>query len=173
MTASVREGPAHAEVVFAAKGCVFASYLNVGIAIFAARPALDDVAHLRKITSELVRAYGCTSTFYLATNNAPLPDAPVRDFLQALTNEVAKDLIAVASVIHGDGFWAGAVRGFATSVHWMSGHEYKRRVFSKCDEAVRWLAPLHSEVSLAIGAAELEREIVNLLANPSVPPGTR
>lgn len=164
----VGQDPARAEIAFDAEGCVFASYLNVGIAIFSRRVPLAAMAELRKVTSDLAREYGRTSTLYYAINDVPLPAAPVRDAMQALTSELAQELVAVASVIHGDGFWASAIRGFATSVHWVRGHEYKKRVFSRSDEAVHWLAPLHSERSLFVSAADLEGEIARLLALPSL-----
>jgi hypothetical protein len=155
-------------IAFETRGFVFASYLNVGIAIFARKLPVELVPELRTITSDLIRDHGCTSTLYIPIHNMPMPDAATRTAVQALSNELASNLIAVAVVITGDGFWTSAMRGLATSMHWFNKQKFKMRAVATVAEGVTWLATLHSAESLAVEPSELQAVIAPLLERSSL-----
>jgi hypothetical protein len=160
--------PHKAAITYEAKGFVFASYLNVGIAIFSEKMPAQLVQELRPITLELARQHKLTSTIYIPVDGMPMPDAQARDALQKLASELSDDIIAIAQVISGDDLWASAVRGLATSLQWVNRTKYKVKAFSTVAEATAWLAPIHSARSHAIDPDDLAREIARLLARPSL-----
>lgn len=172
MTTSTRPQVAQprTEIAYEANGFVYAALSNIGIAIFGTKANVENIRELPKITIDLVSEYGCTSTIYIAVRSMPIPDAEARALLQQQAAELATHLVAVANVIGGDGFYASAIRGFVTSLHWIgSGHKhFNMRVFPRFAAAAHWLAAEHSAKSLAIDGADLEREVACLLERPSL-----
>lgn len=63
---------------------------------------------------------------------------------------------ALATVIHGEGFWAATIRSVAGGLAVLSRVKFPQRVFHGVDPAVRWLAPMLADVGDARVQSALE-----------------
>jgi hypothetical protein len=63
---------------------------------------------------------------------------------------------ALATVIHGEGFWAATVRSITAGLGALSRVKFPQRVFDHVDPATRWIAPLLADVGDARVARALD-----------------
>lgn len=156
------------EIVCETGGCIIAVWRDVSIGIWGRSATLPLVLELEKVRERISSRYPKTSSIHVLVNNAGLPNPDARSKLEDITAEAEARLIAVATVVTGSGFRVSAVRGFLTSMHWLKRRPYGARVCSSIDEAVGWLAPLHSAGSEAVDPAALERLLRGLCGRPSI-----
>jgi hypothetical protein len=67
-----------------------------------------------------------------------MPSAEVREAARRLTDETANDVLFHATVLFGDGFWAGAIRALVNGIFMLSRSRYPQSIFSNIEDAVRW-----------------------------------
>jgi hypothetical protein len=154
------------------EGCVVAYWHNISIVVWGTQGTLELAKELEAVSEHIRSRYERLSSIHLVVNDPPLPTAAGREKLNEIVVRFGPRAIAVATVLTGDGFWASAMRGFLTSLHWVAGgrKRYKQLTCGTVGEVARWLAPLHSaEVdSVVIDAGELENLLVRLRNRPSV-----
>jgi hypothetical protein len=162
----------HADLVIGheSDGFVIACWNGISIGVWATQATLELALHLEVMAKVVARDYARNSSIHLVSSGTALPTAGARDKLNALTREYSSQLIGVATVLTGDGFWASAMRSFLTSLHWASSsrRQYETRTCATPGEAAHWLAPLHSAHSVAVDAGELESLLLSLRSRPSV-----
>jgi hypothetical protein len=146
------------EVLHDADGFVMATWKNIAIHVWTvqATPALVDT--LDRLTASFIGVHpeGISAVHTIA-KNAPLPDADVRDRLQQVTKRHASRVACVCHVVEGSGFWAGALHGFLTGLHWLTRGSFRLNICSDIQAAARWLPAPHGQgTKIVVGVAELE-----------------
>lgn len=162
----------HAETHIAheSNGCVIAVWKDISIGIWGRSATLPLIVELEKVRERVSGEYPKTSTIHVLVNDAGLPNPEARKKLEEITAEAEARLIGVATVVSGDGFRVGALRGFLTSMHWIKRRPYRARVCSSIRDAVTWLAPLHSRQSVLVDADALEWLILRLCERVTATP---
>src|SRR5262245_40978597 len=95
------------------------SWNNVEIAHWYGKPTGAAARTLWSYTDQILEALGATqklSFVHLVTNEIAMPDADTRSVLVESTVAHQGRVALSAIVVNGTGFWASALRGFATSV---------------------------------------------------------
>lgn len=130
-------------------GCVIATLDDLVLVLWADKPRLEQVLELRKVIELIEYRYNGGSSIHVLVNRPELPDKHVRAEMARVTQDYADHSIASALVLQGDGFWASAMRGLATSLHFFGTKRdrFKFRVCATVERAASWLAPLHNERS--------------------------
>jgi len=150
------------QLVHETDDCVIAVWHNISIGIWGRSATLPLVLQLENVRERISSTYPRTSSIHVLVNDAGLPQPDARKKLEQITAEAEARLIAVATVVTGGGFRVSALRGFLTSVHWLTRRPYHARVSSSVRDAVDWLAPLHSAQSVAVDADALDALIERL-----------
>lgn len=164
-----RRGPA-LRVEHFSDGCLLASLDDIMIAVWSGKPKPEHLSALRHSVESVGRAYGRGSSVHMLLNRPELPEKRVRDGMTQITRDYADRTIASALVLNGDGFWASAIRGLATSLHYLGSERgrFKLRVCATLEEAAAWLAPVHSAGSRRVmEVAELQRALIALRGRAS------
>jgi hypothetical protein len=105
------------------------------------------------------------SSVHVLYNRPELPEKRVRDEMARVTEDYADRTIASVLVLNGEGFWASAMRGLATSLHFLGSKRthFKFRVCASVAQAATWLAPVQNEHSRGrCDAAEIEGALNDL-----------
>jgi hypothetical protein len=119
---------------------------NVVMTVWTSKASMEAARTLREIIDQTGRRYGAGSGVHVVLNRPELPDRETREEMARITQDFADSTVASAMVLVGDGFWASAMRGLATSLHAVtgSGQRFKMGIFGTTRDAAAWLAPLHS-----------------------------
>jgi len=157
---------------YEANGCIMGSWRNIMVAVWARQGTVELVGELARVSAEYAKREADTkvSTVHVILNHAPLPDAPTRRALRALSEMYAPKLACVGTVIEGAGFWAGAVRGLVTSLQIVAPRRaFRMHICGSTNALASWMAEPHSrETGVAVQAGELEAMLNRLLARPSI-----
>jgi hypothetical protein len=129
---------------------------DIVLVVWTDRPRLEHVLELRRVLELLVSRYHGGSSVHVLADRPELPDKRVRDEMARLTQDFAELSIASVLVLNGEGFWASAMRGLATSLHFLDTKRdrFKLRVCGTVEQAAAWLAPVHNERSRRPANAE-------------------
>jgi hypothetical protein len=131
------------------EGCVIGTLDDIVLVIWTEQPRLDQVLELRKVLDLISYRYSAGSSVHVLSDRPGLPEKRVRDEMARVTEDYADQSIASALVLNGDGFWASAMRGLATSLHFLGTKRdrFKLRVCATVEQAAAWLVPVHNERS--------------------------
>jgi hypothetical protein len=134
-----------------------ATYKNLTIVIWATQATLPLVEHLGQLSETMIAAHPeGVSAIHVIQNGAPLPTAEARQQLSVLTNRYSPLMACAATLIGGEGFWASAMRGIVTSIHWLERRPFKALTCSTLEEIAAWLPAPHAErTHVVIGQTEL------------------
>lgn len=124
------------QIVHESYGCLIAIWQDISIEIWGKSATLPLVLELENVRDRISAEFPKTSSIHLLVDNAGLPQPDARKKLEELTAEAEARLIAVATVVTGDGFRVSALRGFLTSIHSLKRRPYGARV---CGSPVRLL----------------------------------
>ena len=152
-----RDGP-RPDVLHESGGFFMASWKNIAIHVWTvqATPALVDTLDRLSATFTTAHPEG-VSAIHIISNNIALPDADVRERLQRVTNRYASRLACVCHVVEGSGFWASALHGFLTGLHWLTRGTFRLHICSDLTAAARWVPGPHVQVTkVSVGIAELD-----------------
>ena len=158
------------------EGCVIGTLDDIVLVVWTAQPKIEQVLELRKVFELLAYRYNGGSSVHVLSNRPELPDKRVRDEMARVTADFADQSIASALVLYGDGFWASAMRGLATSLHFLGTKRdrFKLRVCSSIEQAAAWLVPVHNERSRRpANAEELASAVHQLCARAGRKPKVR
>ena len=155
------EGPAgsrNLEVLHDSGGFIMAAWKNVAIHVWTVEATMALVDALDGLSATFISAHPeGISAIHIIAKNPPLPPADVREALGKVTKRYANRLACVCHVVEGSGFWASALHGFLTGVHWLSRGPYRLHICSDIPAAARWVPAPHAGVTnVSIGVAELE-----------------
>jgi hypothetical protein len=146
------------EVLHDSGGFFMASWKNIAVHVWTvqATPALVDALDRLSATFTTAHPEG-VSAVHIIANNIPLPDADVRERLQRVTNRYASRIACVCHVVEGSGFWASALHGFLTGLHWLTRGTFRLHICSDIAAAARWVPGPHVQVTkVTVGIAELD-----------------
>jgi hypothetical protein len=148
------------KIVFEVPGCVMAAHKNVSIVIWATQATIEVVGKLDALAAAMRSTSAAsamkTSTISVVTSRAPFPTREAREKLAEITDRHAHRLACNATLISGDGFWAGAMRGLVTSLHWFEARPFRARICATVEEVAEWLPEPHLELtSVVIDPVEL------------------
>lgn len=131
------------------EGCVIGTLDDIVLVVWTAQPRIEQVLELRKVFDLLAYRYNGGSSVHVMSNRPELPEKRVRDEMARVTEDFADQSIASALVLDGDGFWASAMRGLATSLHFLGTKRdrFKLRVCATIEQASAWLVTVHNEKS--------------------------
>jgi hypothetical protein len=95
------------------------------------------------VTHKELIASGAASTGVLtiADENVPIPGSDVRQASSRMMSELSPHLLAGATVVSGDGFWASASRSFLTAVYVVAKQPCPTKAFASIADASGWLGP--------------------------------
>jgi hypothetical protein len=155
------EGPAdgrNLEVLHNADGFVMATWKNVAIHVWTVEATIALVEALDRLSATFTGAHPeGISAIHIIAKNAPLPPAHIREELGKVTKRYANRLACVCHVVEGSGFWASALHGFLTGLHWIARGPFRLHICSDIPAAARWVPAPHAEVTkVPIGIAALE-----------------
>lgn len=147
-------------------GCLMASWRNITIVVWGAPATLARVDRLARIGMDQLRSYPHGgSTIHLVIDGSPLPDAEGRAALQAVAAQFEDKLACVLTVLAGSGFWASAMRGLVTSLHWLRTTKYLARISASHGEVASWFCEHHTQrTKVYVGTSEYNRVLDALLA---------
>jgi hypothetical protein len=122
---------------------------DIVLVVWTDQPRLEHVLELRKVLDLISYRYSVGSSVHVLADRPELPEKRVRDEMARVTKDFADHSIASALVLNGDGFWASAMRGLATSLHFLGTKRdrFKLRVCATVEQAAAWLVPVHNERS--------------------------
>jgi hypothetical protein len=146
-------------------GCVIGTIDDIVLVVWAKQPRLEQALSLRRVMDGLALKFERGSSVHVLYNRPELPEKRVRDEMARITHDLADRTIASALVLNGEGFWASAMRGLATSLHFLGSKRtrFKFRVCATAAQAAEWLAPVHSEQSRwRADSAEIEGALRDL-----------
>jgi hypothetical protein len=158
------------------EGCIVGTLDDIVLVVWTQQPRLEQVLELRRVMDLLVYRYEGGSSIHVLQNGLELPEKRVRDEMDRVTADYADRTIASALVLNGDGFWASAMRGLATGVHFFGTRRrhFKLRVCATIEQAATWLTPLHNEKSRRPAQApELEGALNELCTRAQSRPRVR
>jgi hypothetical protein len=138
------------------EGCVIGTLDDIVLVVWTAQPRIEQVLELRKVLDLIATRYHGGSSVHVLSNRPELPERRVRDEMARVTKDYADQSIASALVLDGDGFWASAMRGLATSLHFFgTKHDrFKLRVCATIEQAADWLVSVHNQRSRRPASAE-------------------
>jgi hypothetical protein len=151
----------HPEVLHNADGFIMATWKNVSIHVWTVEGTMALVDALDRLTATFTAAHPeGISAIHIIAKNAPLPPADVREQLQKVTKRHASRVACVCHVVEGSGFWASALHGFLTGLHWITRGSFRLHICSDVPAAARWVPAPHAErTKVSIGVAELEEVV--------------
>ncbi|HEY7954551.1 MAG TPA: hypothetical protein VII38_04625 [Polyangia bacterium] len=118
--------------------------------------ALDDV---HEATRRLLVAHPeGVGVLGIAQSGMPMIGAAERGRAADLLKDFGKKMRCLASVIEGEGFWAGTTRSVMTAITLMARPPCPTRIFSTVSDAAGWMAP--SLGAPATSALSIERAVV-------------
>ncbi len=146
------------EVLHETDGFVMATWENVAIHVWTVAGTLPLVDALDRLSATFTSAHPeGISAIHIIAKNAPLPPSDVREALQEVTKRYALRVACVCHVVEGSGFWASALHGFLTGLHWITRGPFRLHICSDIAAAARWVPAPHAEATkVPIGVAELE-----------------
>lgn len=83
------------------------------------------------------------SSVHLLDPSIGFPESSARECLAALSRESVGHLACVCVVLHGDGFWASAIRGFLTGMHTIAPNMFDIRASATTDQVLAFLPAEH------------------------------
>lgn len=136
-------------VQYVSEGCIVGTLDDILLVVWTQQPRLEQVLELRRVMDLLLYRYEGGSSIHVLSGRPELPEKRVRDEMARVTADYAERTIASALVLDGEGFWASAMRGLATGVHFFGTkrRHFKLRVCATDEQAATWLAPMHNEKS--------------------------
>lgn len=118
--------------------------------------ALDDV---HEATRRLLIAHpDGVGVLGIAQSGMPMIGAAERKRAADLLKDFGKTMRFLASVIEGDGFWAGTTRSVMTAITLMARPPCPTKIFSTVTDAAGWMAP--SLGAPAPSALSIERAVI-------------
>jgi hypothetical protein len=115
---------------------------NSVIMIWRVAPTVRALGDLRDIILELLgqfpRGVGILG---IAEPGMPMLSAAERKFASDLLTTWGSQLRAIATVIEGHGFWAGATQSVMTAISLIARQPCPMRIFNTIDEALVWYTP--------------------------------
>lgn len=147
------------------EGCIVGTLDDIVLVVWTKQPRLEQVLELRRVMDDLAYKLERGSSVHVLYNRPELPEKRVRDEMARVTKDYGDRTIASVLVLNGEGFWASAMRGLATSLHFLGSKRshFKFRVCATVEQAAIWLAPVHNERSRRRSdAAEIEGALVQL-----------
>ncbi len=149
------------EVLHDSGGFVMASWKNVAIHLWTVQATIAMVDTLDRLSVTFTGAHPeGISAIHIIAKNAPLPPADVREQLQKVTKRHANRVACVCHVVEGSGFWASALHGFLTGLHWITRGPFRLYICSDIPAAARWVPAQHTHVTnVPVGVAELEEAL--------------
>ena len=128
------------------EGCIIGTLDDIVLVVWTAQPRLDQVLELRKVFDLLAYRFNGGSSVHVLSDRPELPEKRVRDEMARVTEDYADQSIASALVLNGEGFWASAMRGLATSLHFFGTKRgrLQLRVCATIEQAATWLVPVHN-----------------------------
>jgi hypothetical protein len=147
-------------------GCLMASWRNITIVVWGTRATRARVDRLARIGLDQLRSYpNGGSTIHLVIDGAGLPDAEGRAALEALAAQFEDKLACVLTVLSGSGFWASAMRGLVTSLHWLRTTKYQARISASHRDVASWFCEHHTQrTKVYVGTSEYNRVLDTMLA---------
>ena len=155
----------NASVQHESDGCIVGTLDDIMLVVWTKQPRLEQVLELRRVMDELAYKLERGSSVHVLYNRPELPEKRVREEMQRVTQDYADRTIASVLVLNGEGFWASAMRGLATSLHFLGSKRthFKFRVCATLEQAATWLAPVHNELSRRrASAGEIEGALNHL-----------
>jgi hypothetical protein len=151
------DGTAPIKVFYEDGRCVMAAYRNVSVFVWGTQATLPLITHVEAVAEYLGANYPSgNSTVHVILKDVPPPDPEARAKLRELTERYAGKLACNAAVVAGGGFWASAMRGLITGIHWLKGRQFKSRTCGSLEEVAAWMPAPHVEVtSIWLEEAEL------------------
>lgn len=148
----------HPEILHDSDGFVMASWKNVAIHLWTVQATIPMVDTLDRLSSTFTSAHPENiSAIHIIAKNAPLPPADVREQLQKVTKRHANRVACVCHVVEGSGFWASALHGFLTGLHWLTRGPFRLHICSDIPSAARWISAQHARATnVPVGVTELE-----------------
>ena len=122
--------------------------------------AVSSVALLRRLVKEHERIF----LLAVVGEGCSVPSAPVRKALSEGLRTIAESILAVASVIEGQGFQAAAQRGVITGIGIVVSRPYPLEVFDSVQRAARFL---ERRAGPRLPDGETSRAVGQLRANAS------
>jgi hypothetical protein len=118
------------------------TFRNLYVMHIHGRITMDELMASHRVHLELIqRGEPHTGVLTLADENVPIPGSDVRSASSRLMRELVPHLVAGATVVGGDGFWASAVRSFLTAVYVVAKQPCPTKAFASVQDASGWLSP--------------------------------
>jgi hypothetical protein len=142
--------------------CMFARWHSIAFPVFGPRMptaegvtavALQIEAHGRRVGK------GKLTEITLLGSDIRMPDAQVRQALDAMVPRLAPYYACVAAVFEGGGFRAAMIRGVLTSFQLLGRLKYPHRVFDTVAECSKWVHGVGVVDSELAALADAAREV--------------
>lgn len=115
------------------------------IVVWRAPPTMQAFSDLRAIVVEQLQEFPRgLGIFGIVEPGMPLLGAAERKVAAELLAQFGPRFRAIATVIQGQGFWAGATQSVMTAISLIARQPCPTRIFDSVDEALAWYAPLVS-----------------------------
>ena len=103
------------------------------------RLTMDELQASYNAHLALIKIAPSTGVLTIADENVPIPGADVRQASSRMMSELRPHLMAGATVVSGDGFWASASRSFLTAVYVVAKQPCPTKAFASIGDASGWL----------------------------------
>lgn len=147
-SAPVTSGGVHLTETIASPG-VFSGYAwnDVAITLWFDAVALEDVAVFERGCQRLVEQCpeGVSSVHIMVPGGKAMPTSEARAELTRVLREYSRFSAAVAVVIPGTGFWAGALRSLVTALSVVARTAIKPQICANYAEVCEWLPEVHRQ----------------------------
>lgn len=145
------------EIVYQDDEHLIATFQNVIVTVWGTRSTVATIEHLDSAAHQLwARHPTGISSLHLILHSEGMPDGAARAALNKLTDVHAPHLACVATLVQGSGFWASAMRGLLTSLHFLVRRPFKARICASLEEMASWLVEPHARMT----GVTLERDAV-------------
>ena len=127
------------------------------------------ITHLDEISRSFRTAHPGRrqSGIHIVLEGVGLPTADARGGFMRLMKTQADQIAAIAVVICGSGFAAGAMRSFLAGLRFAAPRSFDFRVHGKTSDVVRWLPEAHERhTGEHVNPAQLERVLTSFEARP-------
>ena len=150
--------PDSPRIVYETAGLVATQWKNIAIHLWTAAASTAMVMKLDELSPPFANAHPRgVSSIHIITQGTPLPERNVRDALRNLANKYAKNIACVCHVVEGAGFWAGALHGFLTGLHFGPRDPFELHICTTLAMAARWVpAPHLRRTGVFVATNELE-----------------
>jgi hypothetical protein len=147
------------------------SWLNVEIVHWYGKPSGPAARKLCELTDQILAELGAStkiSFIHLVVNKIEMPDAEARAVIVESSKSHEQRSALSAIVVHGHGFWASALRGFATGVTFLIPKTVQVRICGNPWELIPWFPDEHLRRSgVAIDANGLVSVLSKVQAQPA------